>query len=226
MQEDKTTLFVWYEILSRSFFVQNWWGVLSTWEYIIGAVLTQGTTWLNAKKALVALRELGVSRDPSMLLGMPLEELRTCIASAGFATRKSRSLRELFSFLSEHYFCEEYFRSTDLLALRSQLLGCHGVGMETADTILLYAFEHPVFVIDAYTKRLVERSGCFSSQKIAYMALQALFMKAIPHDVSIYKAYHTYIVELCKAYCCKRRPLCSKCPLLQCCKQNGIDTWM
>lgn len=180
---------------------QQWWPNKSggRWEIAAGAVLTQNTAWSNVEKALANLNEAGWT-TPGSVLSAPEEKLREVIRPAGFFRQKSAYLKAAAEFFIAHE--EEYLASDDLPDLRRQLLAVKGIGRETADDILLYAFRKPVFVIDAYTRRVAERHLHLDG-KLPYDELQRIFMDALPSDTVLYGEYHALLVELCKDSCRK-----------------------
>ena len=173
------------------------------WEIVAGAVLTQNCAWRNVEKALEQL-EAAELNTPGKILDADMGVLREAIRPAGFFNQKSVYLRETAKFFIDN---EAKFLmpcSTDeLWKRRKRLLAVKGVGRETADSILLYAFDQPLFVIDAYTRRMAARHLGLDTQ-ISYDLLQKIFMDNLPSDVQLYKEYHALIVKLCKESCLKK----------------------
>ena len=190
-----------FDILFEYYGPQKWWPCQSgaRWEIITGAILTQNTAWTNVEKAIGSLLSVGVM-SPERVLATPDTELQELIRSAGFFKQKCAYLKAMASFMLEREFAFE--QSADVWALRRELLAVKGVGRETADSILLYAFNKPIFVIDAYTRRVVERHLRLDGT-LHYDTLQKIFMDALPPDVAIYNEYHALIVTLCKESCRK-----------------------
>ena len=180
---------------------QHWWPCQTglRWEIITGAILTQNTAWTNVEKAIGNLLSAGVM-SPERVLATPDAELQELIRPAGFFTQKCAYLKAMAAFMLERESAFE--QSADVRALRRELLSVKGVGRETADSILLYAFNKPVFVIDAYTRRIAERHLHLDGT-LHYDILQKIFMDALPPDVAIYNEYHALIVALCKESCHK-----------------------
>ena len=180
---------------------QHWWPSKggSRWEIVAGAILVQNTAWGNVEKALANLEAAGLM-SPDRILAMPDDELREAIHPAGFFMQKSEYLKTVAEFFIAHE--AGYLASDDIPALRQRLLAVKGVGKETADDILLYAFKKPVFIIDAYTRRVAERHLHLNG-KLPYEELQKIFMDALPSDVELYGEYHALILALCKDSCCK-----------------------
>ena len=200
-----------YEALFAHYGEQHWWPSKSgaPWEIVAGAVLTQNCAWRNVEKALGNLSALGAA-TPRRLLALPPEALREAIRPAGFFTQKSAYLQNAARFFIAHaHGYSAPCPPAELRARRARLLGVKGIGRETADSILLYAFGHPVFVIDAYTRRVAERHlGIPQAAALPYDALQALFTDNLPSDARVYNEYHALIVRLCKELCRKRACAC------------------
>lgn len=180
---------------------QRWWPCQTgaRWEIITGAILTQNTAWTNVEKAIGNLLASSVM-SPEKVLEMPDAELQELIRPAGFFKQKCAYLKAMAAFMLERESAFE--QSPDVWALREELLAVKGVGRETADSILLYAFNKPIFVIDAYTRRVAERHLGLDGS-VHYDILQKTFMDALPCDVAIYNEYHALIVALCKESCHK-----------------------
>lgn len=190
-----------YNTLFEHYGPQHWWPCQTgkRWEIITGAVLTQNTAWTNVEKAISNLIAVDIM-SPEKVLAVPDGELQELIRPAGFFTQKSAYLKEMAQFIREQE--KHFIMSDDVWDLRNQLLARKGVGRETADSILLYAFDKPVFVIDAYTRRVGERHLGLNG-KAAYDVLQKIFMDALGTDRKVYNEYHALIVRLCKESCKK-----------------------
>ena len=180
---------------------QHWWPSKSgkRWEIVAGAVLVQDTAWANVEKALNNLEAAGLM-SPDGILSVPDDDLREIIRPAGFFKQKSVYLKAVAEFFRTHE--KAFLRSKDIPAMRQQLLAVKGIGRETADDILLYAFRKPVFIIDAYTRRVAERHLHLDG-KLPYEELQRMFMDALPHDAALYGEYHALILALAKDSCRK-----------------------
>ena len=190
-----------YEILFNLYGPQNWWPCRSgeRWEIITGAILTQNTAWTNVEKAVENLLTENIM-SPQKILEISDDKLQELIRPAGFFKQKCAYLKAMAQFIIEYESILE--KSDDLWSLRKQLLAVKGVGRETADSILLYAFDKPIFVIDTYTRRMAERHlGVDGSSP--YDTLQKIFMEHLPHDAALYNEYHALIVALCKESCKK-----------------------
>lgn len=180
---------------------------------VVGAILTQNTSWLNVEQALANLIEtrlLSLDR----LLSVSNAVLAQKIRSSGYFNQKARKLKFVARFLKKHSWPQ--LLAMDGAVLRELLLDIWGIGPETADSILLYALNKPFFVIDAYTKRLLIRLGLANSSS-GYSEMQKLFEKRVACDVKLYQEYHALIVQHAKTVC-KKKPLCSQCVLAAQCK--------
>ncbi|WP_291492652.1 endonuclease III domain-containing protein [Desulfurella sp.] len=193
-----------YKSLLQFFGKQYWWPAETKDEIIIGAILTQNTSWQNVEKAIFNLKKEGFC-NLCKIRDVPLEYIQQLIKPAGFYKQKSVYLKEIAKFFAN--FDEN---TTDTLQFRKMLLNVKGIGLETADSILLYAFSRPVFVIDAYTIRFLKRKKLFDSSK--YEEVQSFFMQNLPKDVELFKEYHALIVKLAKTYC-RKNPNCTECPI-------------
>jgi len=199
-----------YEALLAAFGYRDWWPGETPFEVMVGAVLTQRTNWKNVEKAIAALAAEG-ALDAHSLAQMDLERLQTLIRPAGYYRQKSARVQRLARWLVERTGGDLKPLDgvpTDLL--RAELLALRGIGPETADSILLYALERPVFVVDTYTKRVVVRHGLLEPEA-GYNDLQESFQSWLPDRVDLYKDYHAQLVELGKRYC-RTRPRCEGCP--------------
>ena len=190
-----------FKTLQEYYGEQHWWPCQSgeRWEIITGSILTHNTAWTNVEKAIGNLLVAGVM-SPQSILATPDDKLQELIRPAGFFKQKCAYLKAMAAFMLEHE--DKFEQSADVWALRKQLLAVKGVGKETADSILFYAFDKPIFVIDAYTRRVAERHlGLDGSGH--YDTLQKTFMDALPPDTAVYNEYHALIVALCKESCRK-----------------------
>ncbi len=205
------TLLIIYNLLLSSFGKQNWWPAETKVEMIVGAVLTQNTSWSNVEKAIRNLRA-GDLLSIEGLSNMPLNVLSDYIKPAGYFNLKARRLKNLIDFVNDRYAgnLDELF-SLDITAIREGLLSVNGIGRETADSIVLYGAELPLFVIDTYTYRILTRHGLVD-ENIDYSELQAIFMDNLPHEAELFKEFHALIVKAGKEFC-KKKPLCIECPL-------------
>lgn len=202
-----------YSKLYACFGPQYWWPAKSSFEVMVGAILTQNTSWLNVEKAIKNLKKEKLL-EPARMRGVSLSRLASLIRPAGYYNIKAKRLKDFLSFLFKFYRGRpSLMRRTDTQALRRQLLSVKGVGPETADSILLYAVGRPVFVIDAYTRRILARHN-LAAEEVSYEEAQDLFMKGLKGDVQMFNEYHALLVRLAKEFCLKRSPRCKECPLI------------
>jgi endonuclease-3 related protein len=204
-----------YDKLLNHFGRQNWWPGNTKFEVIVGAILTQQTSWKNVEGAINNLKNENVL-EPKKLFNLPVKKLENLIKPCGFFKVKTKRLRSFLEFFIETYDGNlEKMSEIPLEELRKELLSVYGIGPETCDSILLYATEKPIFVVDAYTIRLCQRYPLINSKK--YEGVQEFFHKNLTKDVNLFNEFHALIVELGKNYC-KTKPICEKCPLKEGCK--------
>jgi endonuclease III related protein len=208
-----------YRRLLRARGPAGWWPGQDGFEISVGAVLTQNTAWTNVEKALGVLRERGLLSH-AKLRAMAPEEIAPLIRSAGCHNVKARRVSALLAFLDEFGGRPENMASQEPRALRAKLLAVPGVGRETADAIALYGAGLPLFVVDAYTRRVFSRLGLLKGTE-PYDEVQAFFMDRLPRQAALYNEYHAQIVLLAKDFC-RRRPLCGECPLEDLCRKRGV----
>ncbi|KAF0283718.1 endonuclease III domain-containing protein [Spiribacter roseus] len=200
--------------LTRAFGPQQWWPAESAFEVLVGAVLTQNTAWRNVETAIARLR----ARDwlsPSAIVNAPVDELRECLRPSGYYNVKTQRLRAA---------CETWLAlggeagidAMPTTTARAELLAVRGLGPESVDDVLLYGFHRPVFVVDAYTRRIFSRVGVVPAS-IGYDDLQAAFEAELPRDAARFNEAHALIVSVGKDYCRPRLPRCSACPLQPAC---------
>jgi endonuclease-3 related protein len=178
----------------------------------VGAILTQNTGWANVEKALRNLHQASVLA-PRRLAGLSQEHLHSLLQPSGYFRQKARTLSTFLEYLGTRYrhSLQRMFR-TPTAQLHDELLRLRGIGKETADSILLYAGDRPVFVIDAYTRRILLRHG-LAAPDATYEALQGLFLSQLPRRAKLFNEYHALLVAVGKHYCHRRQPDCSQCPL-------------
>jgi endonuclease-3 related protein len=200
-----------YHTLLSFFGEQGWWPAETPFEVMVGAVLTQNTAWRNVERAIENLKEKGVL-TPQVLMKLDESRLAGLIRPAGYYNVKARRLKHLMNFLAGEYGGDlKRMFAESLSSLREKLLAVKGIGPETADSILLYAGGKPIFVVDAYTRRVLFRHGMITDGA-SYGDIQDLFMESLPRDVALYKEYHALFVRLAKTFC-KTKPLCLGCPV-------------
>lgn len=178
-------------------------------EIAAGAILTQNASWLNVETALGRLRRLNAT-GPEELLACPEASLKEAIKPCGYYNQKAKKLR-----IASQRFIQGEMLAAKAPPDRDELLGIWGIGPETADSILLYAFGFPVFVIDAYTKRLFSRTGVLDAD-LGYRGFQEAIMSRLPLDAAHFNEYHALIVKFCKIHC-SAKPACGTCPLRRSC---------
>jgi len=205
-----------YHRLMAHYGPQRWWPAEEPFEVMVGAILTQSAAWGNVEKAIANLKAAG-ALSPEGIRRLSLAELAEIIRPSGYYNAKAKKLKSLAYWLGEN--CGDdlgQLFTTDTGRLRKQLLSIHGIGPETADSIILYAAGKPVFVIDAYTRRIVSRIGLAPADN-NYGAYQAFFMENLPTDVRLFNEYHALLVCLAKNMCRRRQPLCAECCLNKIC---------
>jgi len=204
-----------YDRLFDRYGPQQWWPGDTPFEVIIGAILTQSTAWTNVEKAIANLKAERLL-DPISLDAMATDDLALLIRPSGYYNAKAAKLKAFIERLNrEHGGSLERLFELDTSDLRNELLLIHGIGPETADSILLYAAHRPVFVIDAYTKRIIERLGLAPASD-RYEAFQQLFMDNLPHNEGMFNEYHALLVRHGKDIC-RKSPKCDGCCLFDIC---------
>jgi endonuclease III related protein len=201
-----------YDALFQAHGPQQWWPGRTRFEVIVGAILTQNTSWTNVERAIGNLRREKLL-TPAAMEKISTTRLAGLIRSSGYFRQKARKLKEFVYFLRRNYrgSLNKMF-ATPTGQLREQLLAVHGIGPETADSILLYAGQHKVFVVDAYTRRMLERHGLIHN-KASYEEIRVLFEQSVAPDTAIYNEYHALIVHTGKHFCRTRQPDCEHCCL-------------
>jgi len=197
--------------LFRAYGPQHWWPADSPFEVMVGAILTQNTNWRNVEAAIASLQAAGML-DGSRIASCDEARLGELIRTSGFFNQKAVSLKAFCRFYLDHGGAAGLKRLDDP---RRALLALNGIGPETADSMLLYALGMPVFVIDAYTKRIFARLG-LTRPEASYHQLQEFFEEHLPMDAGLFNEYHALIVEHAKQHC-RVKPLCAECPLLDRC---------
>jgi endonuclease III related protein len=201
-----------YDILLAHYGPQHWWPGDSAFEIAAGAILTQNTNWSNAAKAIANLKKERVLH-PMRLYGLAAGKTARLIKASGYYRLKAKRLRNFLRLAVNVYGGSlARMKKNSLPRLREELLSVNGIGPETADSILLYAFNKPIFVVDAYTKRVLVRHDIAASDA-GYDDIQAICMKNLPPKVRIFNECHALIVRLGKEYCLKNNPKCGTCPL-------------
>ncbi len=200
-----------YQLLFDSFGTQHWWPGETRFEIITGAILTQNTNWANVEKAITNLKSADCL-TPEKLHRLDPAQLAELIRPAGYYNIKAKRLKNFIDWLFDNYDGElANLETIDTDRLREELLEIKGVGRETADSILLYAFDMPIFVVDAYTARIVCRHGLIAHDA-DYEQLREMFESNLPTDTQLYNEYHALLVKLGKEFC-KPKARCTDCPL-------------
>ena len=190
---------------------RHWWPADSSFEVIIGAVLTQNTAWLNVKKTITNLKQNDLL-SPKALDKIPEEKLASLIRSSGYFNQKAKKIKQFVNYFLNHYQGSiEKMSRRDTKTLRKELLSIYGIGPETADSILLYALQKPIFVVDTYTSRILYRHG-WLHENPDYQELQGFFMQRLPNDVALFNEFHALLDYIGHFYC-RKTPRCDLCPL-------------
>jgi len=206
-----------YEKLYEHYGPQDWWPAETPFEMMIGSILVQRTNWKNAEKALVRLSPY---MKAELLEEMPTEKLAELIRSSGFYQLKAKRIKAFVTWFNQHNNDIEKLKTYETEKLREELLNVYGIGRETADVMLLYAFEKPVFVVDAYARRIFYRLGL--NMPTSYDAFRHLVEKELPADVELFNEYHALIVTHAQQIC-KKKPRCKQCPLAESCEKRGVE---
>lgn len=209
-----------YRTLLRALGPQHWWPGESPLEVIVGAVLVQNTAWKNVERAIENLRHADML-DVRRIDALATEELAELIRPAGYYRLKARRLKNLLRMMVERYDGSlEAMSVIDAATMRAQLLAVNGIGPETADSILLYAFDKPVMVVDAYTHRIWARHG-WIEYDADYYALQEEVARRLPQEAAVFNELHALAVNVGHHWC-KRTPRCEACPLVELLPPGGV----
>ena len=207
-----TDLLSYFEALLAAHGPQKWWPGRTRFEVVVGAILTQNTSWKNAEQAIANLRQAKLL-SPAAIRRIAPATLARHLRPSGYYRQKTKTLKTFIAFLySNHGGSLTRLFATPTAALREELLALRGIGPETADSILLYAGKHLVFVVDAYARRILERHD-LAHPKSTYEELRATFESALPRDHQLFNEFHALIVHTGKHFCRKSNPLCAHCPL-------------
>ncbi len=207
----KSVLMKIYQRLYAAYGPRHWWPGDTVFEVMVGAILTQNTSWRNVEKAIQNLKKEGVL-NPKKMVHLRRADLASLIRPSGYFRIKADRLKNFLAFFFEAYggsFRKMGREETEVL--RKGLLSIRGIGPETADSMLLYGLQKPVFVVDAYTRRILSRHGIVG-QKASYEEIQQLFMDHLPSDEKLFNEYHALLVHLGKEVC-RKAPKCGLCPL-------------
>ncbi|MTW87580.1 endonuclease [Virgibacillus dakarensis] len=203
-----------YETLFNHYGPQNWWPADTPFEMMIGSILVQNTNWRNAEKALTKLSPF---LEPEMIDRLPIEELAELIRSSGFFNIKAKRIKAFIDWFKTYHYDIEEIKKMNRQELRRELLSIKGVGKETADVMLLYAFDKPIFVADAYARRIFHRLGY--DIPTSYDGLRERVEERLPNDLVLYNEFHALLVEHAKQFC-RTKPICDGCPLFDSCDQR------
>ena len=208
-----------YDRLKAAYGLQAWWPAETPFEVIVGAILVQSTAWRNVVKAIDNLRDADLLTPPR-LGEISQTELEELVRPSGYFRVKAKKLRAFLMHLEGHhnYRLDSLFAS-DVFTLREELLSIYGIGNETADSIILYAAEKPIFVIDSYTHRLLSRLGWIAG-KYDYDKLQTIFMDSLPHDVDLFGEFHA-LIDRHSSRVCRKTPRCDVCSIRDECPFDG-----
>lgn len=200
-----------YNALYKRYGSQGWWPAETELECILGAILTQNTAWKNVEIALSNLKKEGLISIEKLAL-IPAPSLAEFIRPSGYFNQKAVKIKNFIHFLIQNYNgnLQKMFEE-DAKTLREKLLSIKGIGPETADSILLYAGKKPIFVVDAYTYRVLSRHGLLPDET-TYQEIQELLTESLPEDTQLFNEYHALLVKLGKEHC-RKNPVCEGCPL-------------
>lgn len=208
-----------YDRMFDYFGPRGWWPGESDFEICVGAILTQSVSWKNVAKAIENLTQAGLLDLNKMYQAVP-EDIEKCIIPTLYYRQKAKKLKAFVNHVTENYDGNlTAFLGKNLPELREELLSLYGIGPETADSIILYAARQPVFVVDAYTRRIFSRLGFFKDD-ITYEQMQKYFLRHLPLDVKFYNEYHALIVGTGNRFCSNKKPKCNECPLTGLCRQQ------
>ena len=206
------TLHQMYERMLSHFGPQHWWPAETPFEVMVGAILTQNTNWKNVERAIDNLKRAGLLSLPA-LAELPVALLAEYIRPAGYYNIKAGRLKNLLNHIVEQHGADlQSFLSQPLASFREQLLSIKGIGRETADSILLYAAGLPIFVVDAYTHRILLRHHLID-EDCGYEMIQEMFMDHLENAAPLYNEFHALLVKVGNLYCKKKNPDCAACPL-------------
>ena len=204
-------LLEYYSALYDRFGLQNWWPADSPFEMMVGAILTQNTSWTGVEKAIANLRNNDLL-DPHTIVETEQDVLAGIIRPAGYYNQKAKRLKSYSGWFVERFDANvDQMKSIPLPQMREELLGQKGIGPETADSILLYALDHPSFVIDAYTFRVLRRHHLID-EEATYEEMKEFFEENLPPEPALYNDFHAQIVNVGKHFC-RKTPKCTECPL-------------
>ncbi|MFD1037741.1 endonuclease III domain-containing protein [Virgibacillus byunsanensis] len=203
-----------YDKLFDYYGPQNWWPADTPFEMMVGSILVQHTNWRNVDKALTKVKAY---LDPERIETLKTDELAQLIRSSGFFNIKAKRIKTYLEWFKTYNYDIERVKMKNKQELRKELLNIKGIGRETADVMLLYAFEQPIFVVDAYARRMFYRLG--HDMPKSYDVFRKQVEKELPNKWTLYNEYHALLVEHAKRHC-KATPICEGCPLYDICEQR------
>jgi endonuclease-3 related protein len=203
-----------YNKLYEHYGPQGWWPAETPFEMMIGSILVQNTSWRNVDKALDNLKPF---LKPEAIDKLSIDELAQLIRPSGFFNIKASRIKSYMEWFKSYEYDIDLIKKVDKHQLRTELLSIKGIGPETADVILLYAFDTPIFIVDAYARRIFHRLGI--NMPASYDTFRKQVEKELPRDLALYNEFHALLVEHAKEHC-KASPRCEKCPLLDLCEQR------
>ncbi|MGG1690610.1 endonuclease III domain-containing protein [Heyndrickxia ginsengihumi] len=203
-----------YDRLFHYYGPQNWWPAETVFEMMIGAILVQNTSWRNVEKALLALKPY---IRPERIERLAVDELAQLIRPSGFFNIKAKRIKSFLQWFQSYHYELDKIKKLDRQSLREELLNIHGIGRETADVLLLYAFDKPIFVVDAYARRILYRIGF--DMPTSYDSFRRKVENELPNNLALYNEFHALIVEHAKEHC-KAVPICEDCPLTVICDKR------
>jgi endonuclease III related protein len=203
-----------YDKLFHYYGPQNWWPAETPFEMMMGAILVQNTSWVNVERALLKLTPY---LEPERIEKLQTDELAQHIKSSGFFNIKAKRIKSYIEWFKTYNYEIDRIKKLDKERLRDELLNIKGIGRETADVMLLYAFDTPVFVVDAYARRIFYRIGYDMPE--SYDAFKKEVEKELPKDLQLFNEFHAILVEHAKKHC-KAAPICDGCPLFDICNRR------
>lgn len=205
-----------YEKMLAKQGIQRWWPADSVFEMMLGAILVQNTNWRNVEQAIA---NLATFIEPEKIRDMPLEELSQRIRPSGFYNQKALKIKAFVAWFGRYHFDVAEVKKQPFDVLRAELIGIKGIGTETADCMLAYAFDKPVVVVDAYTRRIFGRVGYEVPKK--YDDFRQMLERGLPNELAVVQTFHGLVLNHCKEHCLKK-PICEGCPLESDCLKIGI----
>lgn len=218
-ETSKVRLLTIFRRMKHAYGPQHWWPAETPLEVILGAILTQNTAWSNVERAIGSLKSKRLL-SLKKLTKTPHRKLANTVRPSGFFNLKAQRIKAFLSHLAVHYKGNlQVFLSQPAGKVRGELLSIKGIGPETADSIVLYAARKPLFVVDAYTRRIFHRMGHLNGKKASYESIRALFESRLPTSTDLFNEYHALLVRHAKEHC-RKKPQCLRCPLEDLCAKK------